>query len=91
MIQGLHISRAVYVAAEAPAFPICWPTGRAPRRNWLSLPRRTLLPLPASAKLWAVLNLLREQPSGHFAHAASERLRTGVPVLLRYWALLTDN
>jgi hypothetical protein len=42
--------------------------------------------------LLAALNVLREQPSGHFALTPlGERLRTGVPGSLRYWALLTDQ
>ena len=43
-------------------------------------------------RLLAALNVLREQPSGHFALTPlGERLRTGVPGSLRYWALLTDQ
>jgi hypothetical protein len=91
MIQGLHISRAVYVAAKLGIADLL---AEGPRSSE-QLAQRTRAHAPSLyrvLRLLAALNVLREQPPGHFGLTLlGERLRTGVPGSLRYWAILTDQ
>jgi Dimerisation domain len=91
MIQGLHISRAVYVAAKLGISDLL-ADGPRPAAELAQLTKAHAPSLYRVLRLLAALNVLREQPSGHFALTPlGERLRTGVPGSLRYWALLTDQ
>ena len=91
MIQGLHISRAVYVAAKLGISDLLADGPRA-AAELAELTQAHAPSLYRVLRLLAALNVLREQPSGHFALTPlGERLRTGVPGSLRYWALLTDQ
>ena len=67
--------------------------GRAPRRNWLSSPRRMRPPLYRVLRLLAALNVLREQPVRTFCAHAARRAAADRRSWdrLRYWALLTDQ
>ena len=91
MIQGLHISRAVYVAARLGIADL--PADRP--RSSAQLAQLTRAHAPSVyrvLRLLAALNVLREQPPGHFALTPlGERLRSGVPGSLRNWAILTDT
>ena len=91
MIQGLHISRAVYVAAKLGISDLL-ADGPRTTAELAQLTKAHAPSLYRVLRLLAALNVLREQPSGHFALTPlGERLRTGVPGSLRYWALLTDQ
>ena len=91
MIQGLHISRAVYVAAKLGISDLL-ADGPRSSAELAQLTKAHAPSLYRVLRLLAALNVLREQPSGHFALTPlGERLRTGVPGSLRYWALLTDQ
>ena len=91
MIQGLHISRAVYVAAKLGVSDLL---ADGPRSS-TELARLTGAHAPSLyriLRLLAALNVLREEPQGQFALTPlGERLRTGVPGSLRHWATLTDQ
>jgi hypothetical protein len=90
MIQGLHISRAIYVAAKLGIADLL---ADGPRSS-AQLAQATGAHAPSLyrvLRLLAALNVLREQPHGHFALTPlGERLRSGVPGSLSYWAMLTD-
>jgi len=88
MIQGLHISRAVYVAAKLGIADLLADGPRSPAE--LALLTKAHAPsLYRILRLLAALNVLREQPPGQFALTPlGERLRTGVPGSLHYWAIL---
>jgi O-methyltransferase domain/Dimerisation domain len=91
MIQGLHISRAVYVAAKLGIADLL-ADGPRPAAELAQLTNAHAPSLYRVLRLLAALNVLREQPAKHFALTQlGERLRTGVPGSLRYWALLTDQ
>ena len=91
MIQGLHISRAVYVAARLGIADLLADRPRS-SAQLAQLTRAHAPSLYRVLRLLAALNVLREQPPGHFGLTLlGERLRTGVPGSLRYWALLTDQ
>ena len=91
MIQGLHISRAVYVAAKLGISDLL-ADGPRPSAELAQLTKAHAPSLYRVLRLLAALNVLREQPSGQFALTPlGERLRTGVPGSLRNWALLTDQ
>jgi SAM-dependent methyltransferase len=90
MIQGLHVSRAVYLAAEL---------GIADRLadgpvSAADLARATQAHEPSLhrvLRLLASLGVLTEDEPGRFGLTLlGERLRTGVPASVRSWALLTD-
>jgi hypothetical protein len=91
MIQGLHISRAVYVAAKLRIADLLADGSRSSTE----LARLTKAHAPSLyrvLRLLAALNVLREQPLGHFGLTPlGEQLRTGVSGSLRYWAMLTDQ
>jgi hypothetical protein len=91
MIQGLHISRAVYVAAKLGIADLL-ANGPRPSAELAQLTMAHAPSLYRVLRVLAALNVLREQPLGHFALTRlGERLRTGVPGSLRYWAILTDQ
>src|ERR1700722_11667653 len=91
MIQGLHISRAVYVAAKLGISDLL-ADGPRPSAELAQLTKAHAPSLYRVLRLLAALNVLREQPPGHFALTAlGQRLRTGVPGSLRNWALLSDQ
>jgi hypothetical protein len=91
MIQGLHISRAVYVAAKLGISDLL-ADGPRSSAELAQLTKAHAPSLYRVLRLLAALNVLREQPPGQFALTAlGERLRTGVPGSLRYWAILTDQ
>ena len=91
MIQGLHISRAVYVAAKLGVSDLL---ADGPRSS-AELAQLTGAHAPSLyriLRLLAALNVLREQPPGQFALTPlGERLRTDVSGSLRNWAMLTDQ
>ena len=91
MIQGLHISRAVYVAARLGIADLLVDGPRS-SAQLAQLTGAHAPSLYRVLRLLAALNVLREQPPGHFGLTLlGERLRTGVPGSLRYWAILTDQ
>jgi hypothetical protein len=91
MIQGLHISRAVYVAARLGIADLL-ADGPRSSEQLAQLTRAHAPSLYRVLRLLAALKVLREQPPGHFGLTLlGERLRTGVPGSLRYWAILTDQ
>src|SRR6516164_6519562 len=91
MIQGLHISRAFYVAAGLGIADLLADGPRA-SAELAQLTKAHAPSLYRVLRLLAALNVLREQPPGQFALTPlGERLRTGVPGSLRYWAILTDQ
>jgi hypothetical protein len=91
MIQGLHVSRAVYVAAKLGIADLL---ADGPRSS-AELARLTKAHAPSLyrvLRVLAALNVLREQPPRQFALTPlGERLRTGVSGSLHYWAILTDQ
>jgi O-methyltransferase domain/Dimerisation domain len=91
MIQGLHISRAVYVAARLGIADLL---ADGPRSS-AQLAQLTGAHAPSLyrvLRVLAALKVLREQPRGHFALTPlGDRLRTNVPGSLRNWATLTDS
>jgi hypothetical protein len=91
MIQGLHISRAVYVAAKLGISDLL-ADGPRPSAELAQLTKAHAPSLYRVLRLLAALNVLREQPPGQFALTLlGERLQTGVPGSLRNWAMLTDQ
>jgi hypothetical protein len=91
MIQGLHISRAVYVAARLGIADLL-ADGPRSSAQLAQLTRAHAPSLYRVLRLLAALNVLGEQPAGHFALTPlGERLRSGVPGSLRNWAMLTDT
>ena len=91
MIQGLHISRAVYVAARLGIADLLV-DGPRPSAQLAQLTGAHAPSLYRVLRLLAALNVLREQPPGHFALTPlGEPLRSGVPGSLRNWAMLTDT
>jgi hypothetical protein len=91
MIQGLHISRAVYVAARLGIADLL-ADGPRSSSELAQLTKAHTPSLYRVLRLLAALNVLLEQPPGHFGLAPlGERLRTDVPGSLRYWAILTDQ
>jgi SAM-dependent methyltransferase len=91
MIQGLHISRAVYVAAKLGIADLLADGSRS-ARELAELTKTHAPSLYRVLRLLAALNVLLEQPRGHFALTPlGERLQTGVPGSLRNWATLTDT
>jgi hypothetical protein len=91
MIQGLHISRAVYVAAKLGISDLL-ADGPRSSAELAQLTKAHAPSLYRILRLLAALNVLREQPSGQFALTPlGERLRTDVPGSLRNWAMLTDH
>jgi hypothetical protein len=90
MIQGLQISRVVYVVAKLGIADLL-ATGPRSIGELAELTKAHAPSLYRVLRLLAALDVLREQPSGHFALTAlGERLQTGVPGSLRHWAMLTD-
>jgi hypothetical protein len=91
MIQGLHISRAVYVAAKLGISDLL-ADGPRSSAELAQLTKAHAPSLYRVLRVLAALNVLREQPPGQFALTPfGERLRTGVPGSLRNWAILTDQ
>jgi hypothetical protein len=91
MIQGLLISRAVYVAATLGIADLL---EKGPRTSD-ELARLTESDPPSLyriLRLLAALELFTEpQPHSFSLSSLGERLRTGVPGSVRRWALLTDG
>ena len=91
MIQGLHISRAVYGASKLGISDLL-ADGPRPSAELAHLTKAHAPFLYRVLRLPAALNLLWEQPPGQFALTPlGERLRTGVPGSLRNWAMLTEQ
>jgi hypothetical protein len=91
MIQGLHISRAVYVAAKLGISDLL-ADGPRSSAELAQLTKAHAPSLYRVLRLLAALNVLQEQPAGQFALTAlGVRLRTDVPGSLRNWAMLTDQ
>jgi hypothetical protein len=91
MIQGLHISRAVYVAAKLGIADLL-ADGPRPAAELAELTKAHTPSLYRVLRLLGALHVLREHPRGHFALTPlGERLRSGVPGSLRNWATLTDS
>lgn len=91
MIQGLHISRAVYVAAKLGIADLL-ADGPRPASELAQLTKAHAPSLYRVLRVLAALKVLREQPHGHFALTPlGDRLRTNVPGSLRNWATLTDS
>jgi hypothetical protein len=91
MIHGLQISRAIYVAAKLGIADLL-ADGPCSSGDLAELTKAHAPSLYRVLRLLGALDVLREQPPGHFALTPlGERLRTGVPGSLRYWAMLHDN
>jgi O-methyltransferase domain/Dimerisation domain len=91
MIQGLHISRAVYVAAKLGIADLL-AEGPRPASELAKLTKADAPSLYRVLRVLAALKLLHERPRGHFALTPlGERLRANVPGSLRNWATLTDT
>jgi hypothetical protein len=91
MIQGLHISRAIYVAARLGISDLL-ADGPRSSAELAQLTKAHAPSLYRILRLLTALNVLREQPPGQFSLTPlGERLRTGVPGSLRNWAMLTDQ
>jgi hypothetical protein len=91
MIQGLHISRAVYVAAKLGIADLL-ADGPRPATELAQLTKAHAPSLYRILRLLTALNVLSEPPPRQFALTPlGERLRTGVPGSLRNWAMLTDQ
>jgi O-methyltransferase domain/Dimerisation domain len=91
MIQGLHISRAVYVAARLGVADLL-AEGSRPASELAELTKAHAPSLYRVLRVLAALKVLHEQPGGRFALTPlGERLRTDVPGSLRNWAMLTDT
>ena len=91
MIQGLHISRAVYVAAKLGVADLLADGSRS-AAELAELTKTHAPSLYRVLRLLAALDVFREEPHGHFALTPlGERLRTDVPGSLRNWASLTDQ
>jgi hypothetical protein len=90
MIQGLHISRAIYVAAKLGIADLL-ANGPRSSGDLAELTKAHAPSLHRVLRLLGALEVLREQPPGYFALTPlGERLRTDVPGSLRYWAMLPD-
>jgi hypothetical protein len=91
MIQGLLVSRAIYVAAKLGVPDLL---GESPRTSD-ELAQATGSHPPSLyriLRLLAALEIFTEPNPGTFGLSPlGERLRTGVPGSLRNWALLTDG
>ena len=91
MIQGLIVSRAVYVAAKLGIADLLAESPRSAdelARLTDSHPRS----LHRILRLLAALGIFAEPEPGSFSLSPlGERLRTGVPGSVRNWALLTDG
>jgi hypothetical protein len=91
MIQGLHISRAIYVAAKLGISDLL-ADGPRSSTELAQLTKAHASSLYRVLRLLAALNVLQEQSPGQFALTPlGERLRTGVPGSLRNWAMLTEQ
>jgi hypothetical protein len=91
MIQGLHISRAVYVAAKLGVADLL-ADGPRSAAELAELTKTHAPSLYRVLRLLAALEVFREEPHGHFELTPlGERLRSGVPGSLRNWASLTDQ
>jgi hypothetical protein len=90
MIQGLQISRAIYVVAKLGIADLL-SKGPCSTEELAELTKAHAPSLYRVLRLLAALDVLRERPSGYFALTPlGERLQTGVPGSLRHWAMLTD-
>jgi len=91
MIQGLHISRAIYVAAKLGIADLL-ADGPRSAVELAQLTRAHASSLYRVLRLLGALDVFREQPTGHFALTPlGERLQTGVAGSLRHWAVVTDD
>ena len=91
MIQGLHISRAVYVAAKLGVSDLL-ADGPRSSAELAELTKTHAPSLYRILRVLAALDVLREQPPGKFVLTPlGERLQTGVSGSLRNWAILTDQ
>jgi hypothetical protein len=91
MIQGLHISRAIYVAARLGISDLL-ADGPRSSAELAELTKTHAPSLYRILRVLAALNVLWEQPPGRFALTSlGERLRTDVAGSLRNWAMLTDQ
>jgi SAM-dependent methyltransferase len=90
MVQGLHISRAIYVAAKL-AIPDLLADGPRTSDDLAHLTQAHPSSLYRILRLLAALDIFEEaQPSCFGLTPLGQQLRTGVPGSVRYWALLTD-
>jgi O-methyltransferase domain/Dimerisation domain len=91
MIWGLHISRAVYLAAELGVADLL----AAGERTAAALARATQMDEPALyrvLRLLAALGVLTEpEPRSFGLTALGDRLRSDVPASMRNWAMLADT
>jgi SAM-dependent methyltransferase len=91
MIQGIHVSRAVYVAAELGIADLL----AGGPRDAADLAQATKTHEPSLyriLRLLAALGLFTEvRPARFQLTALGERLRTDVPASVRAWALLIDT
>lgn len=91
MIQGLHISRAVYVAAKLGIADLL-EDGPQTSDELARLTESHPLSLYRILRLLGALGIFTEIEPGRFGLSPlGERLRTGVPGSVRAWALITDG
>jgi len=82
MIRGLHISRALYVAAKLGIADLL-ANVRAIPRTWPSVLKAHAPSLYHVLRLLGALDVFREQSSGHLALTPlGERLRTGLTLAM---------
>ena len=90
-IEGLHVSRAIYVAAKLGIADLL---AHGPRTA-VELAQLTGTHAPSLyriLRLLGALDVFREQPTGHFAITPlGERLQTRVPGSLRHLAMVIDD
>lgn len=91
MIWGVHISRAVYVAAEL-GIPDLLAAGPATAAHLAKATQAHEPSLYRVLRLLASLGVLTEHDGGAFSlTVVGERLRTDVPASMRSWAMLLET